>query len=298
MEWLPEGHVVYFVLDVVGQLDLGALIDAMQEQDPRGTRPYSPQMMVALLLYGYAVGVFSSRKLERATYESVPFRVLAGGEHPHFTTINSFRKRHLVRLEELFVQVLRLCQKAGMVRLGHVALDGTKVQGNASKHKAMSYQRMGEEEQRLSAEIERLKRQVGSLLEQAEELDTTEDAQLGEGQREEDLPAELQRREERLARIRRAQAELEAEATQARARALRAQAARAERSAARDPDAVERKRAATRARARRERAAQFHRPGQSHHGARRDVPAGLQLPGSGGRGASGDRRSGADQPVS
>ena len=239
---------------MVGQLDLGALIDAMQEQDPRGTRPYSPQMMVALLLYGYAVGVFSSRKLERATYESVPFRVLAGGEHPHFTTINSFRKRHLVRLEELFVQVLRLCQKAGMVRLGHVALDGTKVQGNASKHKAMSYQRMGEEEQRLSAEIERLKRQVGSLLEQAEELDTTEDAQLGEGQREEDLPAELQRREERLARIRRAQAELEAEATQARARALRAQAARAERSAARDPDAVERKRAATRARARRERA--------------------------------------------
>jgi transposase len=142
--------VVYFILDVVEQLDLSAFAAAMQEQDPRGTRPYSPQMMVALLLYGYAVGVFSSRKLERATYESVPFRVLSGGEHPHFTTINGFRERHLARLEELFVQVLRLCRQAGLVRLGHVALDGTKVQANASKHKAMSHGRMIEEERRLA----------------------------------------------------------------------------------------------------------------------------------------------------
>jgi transposase len=254
MEWLPQGHVVYFILDVVEQLDLSAFAAAMQEQDPRGTRPYSPQMMVALLLYGYAVGVFSSRKLERATYESVPFRVLAGGEHPHFTTINGFRKRHLGRLEELFVQVLRMCRRAGMVRLGHVALDGTKVQGNASKHKAMSHGRMSEEERRLAEEVERLRARVGSLFEQAEEADACEDAELGEGQREEDLPEELRRHESRLARIREAKAELEAEAAQARARALRAQAARAEQSAANHPDPVERKRAATRARSRRERA--------------------------------------------
>ncbi len=149
LEWLPEGHLAFFILELVEELDLGEIERAIQSKDPRGTRPYSPAMMVALLVYAYCVGVYSSRKIERATYEDVGFRVLAAGEHPFFTTINSFRKTHLEALAGLFVQVLRLCQRAGLATLGHVAMDGTKVQAAASKHKAMSYGRMSEEQARL-----------------------------------------------------------------------------------------------------------------------------------------------------
>ncbi len=124
-EWLPDGHLAFFVLDLVEDLDLGAIETELQRKDPRGERPYSPRMMTALLLYGYAVGTFSSRRIERATYEDVAFRVLAAGEHPHFTTVNGFRNRHRQALAGLFGQVLNECQSAGLVKLGHVAIDGT-----------------------------------------------------------------------------------------------------------------------------------------------------------------------------
>ncbi len=238
MDWLPKGHLAYFILDVVGELDLSAIEARIHEKDARGTRPYSPEMMVALLLYGYCVGVFSSRKIERGTYEDVAFRVLAGGEHPHFTTINGFRKEHLGALRSLFLQVLKLCQAAGLVKLGHIALDGTKVQGNASKHKAMSYERMLKSELQLTEEID-------ALMRRSEEVDSAEDERFGKGQREEDVPAELHRREKRLKKIREAKARLEAEAAEARARALREQAARARERSETSDDATGRKRAAT-----------------------------------------------------
>lgn len=186
-EWLPEGHLAYFILDLMPELDLSAIEGAIQEKDARGTQPYDPLMMVALVLYGYSVGVFSSRKLERATYEDVAFRVIAAGQHPHFTRIAAFRRTHLDALRGLFLQVLKLCEKAGLVKLGHVAIDGTKVQANASKHKAMSYERMLQKERQLEQEVE-------ALLRQAAETDETEDQRFGEGCREEDLPTELRRR--------------------------------------------------------------------------------------------------------
>lgn len=247
MDWLPEGHLAYFILDVVGELDLRVIHARLEEKDARGTRPFAPEMMVALLLYGCCVGVFSSRKLERATYEDVAFRVLAGGEQPHFTTINGFRKQHLDVLRGLFLQVLQLCQSAGLVKLGHVALDGTKVQANASKHKAMSYERMLKTELQLTEEI-------AALLERAAEVDASEDARFGEGQRDEDLPKELRRRETRLATIREAKARLEAEAAEARARKLREQAAAARECAESATDAEARQRAANRSAKRREQA--------------------------------------------
>ena len=127
MEWLPEGHLAYFMLELVGELDVSAMEAAIQSKDGRGTRPYSPRMMTALLLYAYCVGVFSSRKVERATYEDVAFRVLAGGAHPHFTTVNTFRLEHRDALAGFFVQVLQLCARAGLSTLGHVSLDGSKM---------------------------------------------------------------------------------------------------------------------------------------------------------------------------
>ena len=241
LEWLPEGHLAHFILDLVGELDLSSVEGAVQSKDPRGTRPYSPMMTTALLLYGYCVGVFSSRKLERATYEDVAFRVLCGGNHPDHSRIAKFRRVHLQGLRGLFLQVLKLCQLAGMVKLGHVAIDGTKLQANASKHKAMSYARMVQMERRLQEEID-------ALLARAEAIDASEDARYGRGCREDDLPAELRRRETRLARIREAKARLEAQTAEARARTLRIQAHRATEKAGADTvKASERKRAATRA---------------------------------------------------
>lgn len=209
-EWLPEGHLVYYILDLVDELDLGAIERTVQSKDPRGERPYSPRLMTAVLLYGYAVGVFSSRKIERATYDDVAFRVLAAGEHPHFTTINDFRAKHRVAFADFFHQVLEVCMSAGLVKLGHVAIDGSKMKANASKHKAMSYERMQKEEARLKAEVER-------LIRQAEETDAAEDALYGVGQQPQDLPAELQRRETRRAKIREALGALKREAGKARA---------------------------------------------------------------------------------
>jgi transposase len=216
-EWLPDGHLAFFVLDLVEDLDLGAIEAELQRKDPRGERPYSPRMMTALLLYGYAVGTFSSRRIERATYEDVAFRVLAAGEHPHFTTVNDFRNRHRQALAGLFGQVLKECQSAGLVKLGHVAIDGTKMKANASKHKAMSYERMLKDEARLTAEAE-------ALLAKADAVDSAEDELYGVGQTPQDLPAELQRRDARKAKIRQVREALQREAAEARATQLREQA--------------------------------------------------------------------------
>jgi len=241
LEWLPEGHLAYFIMDVVTELDLSGIEEEIRRKDARGERPYSPAMMVALLLYGYSTGRFSSRRIARGTYEDVALRVIAGGEHPHFTTINQFRLEHWGRLAGLFLQGYQMCQKAGLVKLGQVALDGTKIKAAASKHKAMSYQRMGQDEGRLRAEVE-------ALLRRAEQTDKEEDQRYGAGRDQEDLPAELARREQRLERIRAAKAELEKEAAAGRAAQLREQAA-GQRAKA-DDESVrsdERKRAQTRA---------------------------------------------------
>jgi transposase len=213
MEWLGEGHLVHFIIDVVERLDVASVEAAIAARDPRGTRPYSPRMMISLLLYGYCVGVFSSRKLARATYEDVACRVLCAGEHPHFTNINQFRLDHREAFAQLFVQVVRMCKRAGLVKLGHISTDGTKVLANASKHKAMTYERMQDEEVRLLAAI-------NELLENADRVNREEDEKYGAGVAALDLPEELSRRENRVARIQEAMAELEREAARARATEL------------------------------------------------------------------------------
>src|ERR1700676_4336397 len=204
-DWLPEGHLARFLVDLVGALDLSAIYASYEEKDGRGQSAYAPEMMVRILLYGYATGVYSSRKIEARTYEDVALRYLSGDQHPDHDTIAEFRKRHLEALSGLFTQALLLCEKAGLVKLGHVAIDGTKIKGNASKHKAQSYARMGETEARLKQEIE-------ALLQQAESTDAAEDVQYGKGVRGDELPEELRRRESRLKKIQQAKAELEREA--------------------------------------------------------------------------------------
>ena len=205
--WLPEGHLALFILDLVDVLDLSAITRIYEAKDPRGRAGYHPVMMTALLLYAYCIGKPSSRRIERATYEDVAFRVLAGDRHPDHDTIASFRKQHLNALGGLFTQVLLLCQKAGLVKLGHIAIDGSKMKANASKHKAMSYQRMAEAQEKLEQEVQ-------ALLAEAERIDQEEDVAYGKGKRGDELPKELQRREDRLRKIREAKAALEQEAQQ------------------------------------------------------------------------------------
>jgi transposase len=227
-DWLPEGHLASFISDVVDHaLDLAPIFGAYATGDGRGQPPYHPALMVKLLVYAYCTGKPSSRQIEKATYDEVPYRVLAANQHPDHDTLAAFRQQHLVALAALFLQVLALCQRAGLVTLGHVALDGTKVWANASKHKAMSYGRMGEAERTLEAE-------VAALLAQAQQVDAAEDAQYGTGRRGDELPAELTRRTTRLAKIREAKAALEAEA---RAEATQAAAAAQAKLAARQRQA-------------------------------------------------------------
>ena len=204
-DWLPEDHLARFLADVMSQLDLSAIYASYGEMDGRGRSAYAPEMMVRLLLYGYATGVTSSRKIEIKSYEEVPFRFLSGDQHPDHDTIADFRKRHLDALANLFTQALRLCEKAGLVKLGHVAIDGTKIKGNASKHKAQSYERMGESEARLRKDVE-------ALLAEAEAVDAAEDAKYGKGKRIDEIPKDLRRREDRLKKLEQAKAELEQEA--------------------------------------------------------------------------------------
>lgn len=203
-DWLPEEHLAYFILDVVTQLDLSEIL-APYEREERGFPPHHPQMMVGLLLYGYCTGVTSSRRLERATREDLATRVVAGGTHPDHSCIAEFRARHRKVFKKLFVQVLQLCVKAGLVKLGHVALDGTKMKANASKHKAMSYERMKRQEKELTQKVE-------ELLRQAEARDALDGQKYGKGRRGDELPEDLRHAESRLAKIRAAKAELEAEA--------------------------------------------------------------------------------------
>jgi transposase len=204
-DWLEPNHLARFVVEIVGELDLAAIYRVYLKEDARGRRGFHPAMMVSLLIYGYCMGITSSRKIEKATYDDVAFRVLAGDQHPDHDSIANFRKVHLPALSGLFFQVLRLCQKAGLVKLGHIAIDGTKMKANASKHKAMSYGRMTEAEAKLAEEVE-------ALLAEAERVDAEEDAHFGKGKRGDELPEELRRREDRLKKIRAAKAELEREA--------------------------------------------------------------------------------------
>jgi len=170
-EWLPENHLAYFVSDVVDQLDLSAIESVYAEED-RGQPPYHPRMMTKILVYGYCVGVFSSRRIQKRLVEDVAFRALAAGNQPDFRTLSDFRKLHLTALEELFRQVLRITLETGTMKLGRVALDGSKVKANASKHRAMSYGRMRETEKRLREEVRK-------LLSQAEAADAEEDTRYG-----------------------------------------------------------------------------------------------------------------------
>ncbi len=162
-EWLPPDHLSYFISDIVDHLDLSA-ITSVYERESRGGPPYHPRMMVKVLLYGYCIGVASSRRIAQRLYEDIAFRVLSANNTPDFRTISDFHKDHLSELSELFLQVLVLCQRAGLVKLGHVSLDGTKVKANASKHKAMSYGRMKEKSAQLESEVD-------ELLRRAEEMD-------------------------------------------------------------------------------------------------------------------------------
>jgi transposase len=206
-QWLEEGHLALFVSDVVEELNLSAIMKSYEEGDGRGRPPYHPLMMVKLLVYGYCIGKMSSRKIEHATYDDIAFRVLACNQHPDHDSIAEFRKRHLNELANLFVQVLTLCQRAGLVKLGRVAIDGSKFKANAYKYKTKRYWRLNEEEAKLQAEVQR-------LLKQAQEVDEAEDKSCGKGKRGDDLPEELRRRETRLARIREAKRSLEDEAKQ------------------------------------------------------------------------------------
>ena len=197
-EWLPADHLAYFISDVVDQVDLKEIL-SRYEGEERGYPPYHPVMMVKVLVYAYCVGAPSSRRIEKRLHEDIAFRVLAANNTPDFRTISDFRKEHLVALGGLFLKVLELCRQAGLAKLGHVSLDGTKVKANASKHKAMSYGKMKEKRARLEAEVE-------ELLKRAQEVDEEED------RRGDELPVELAFRESRLKKIREAQEALEAEA--------------------------------------------------------------------------------------
>jgi transposase len=202
-DWLPENHLAYFVSDVIDNVDLSAM-DEVYGEERRGQPPYDPRMMTKLLVYGYCVGVFSSRRLERRLVEDIAFRVLAAGNAPNFRTLSDFRKIHLKTLGDLFEQVLKIALEAGAMKVGRVALDGTKVKASASKHKAMSYGRMQEKEKEIRAEVK-------EMLARAQAADEEEDARYGD-RRGDELPAELGRREIRLQKIREAKKALEARA--------------------------------------------------------------------------------------
>lgn len=206
LDFVPEGHLAHMVRDLVrSELDLSAVLSTYDEA--RGAPPYDPAMMVALLLYGYTQGVRSSRRIARACEERVDFMAVTGMQKPDHDTINEFRRRHLPAIENLFVQVLHLCQKAGLVELGHVALDGSKVKANASKHKAMNYEHLKKTEKELAADVRR-------HFEEAEAVDRAEDEEFGKGKRGDELPEWARNKVERLKKIRQAKAALEAEAKQ------------------------------------------------------------------------------------
>jgi transposase len=237
-EWLPQDHLARFVAELVDEvLDLSAIY--ADYTGVRGFPPYDPRLMVRLLIYGYTTGVRSSRAVERKCVDDVAFRFPAADACPDFRSIARFRRRHLDALAGLFLQSLRLAQRLGMVRMGRVALDGTKLRANASKHKAMSDARLVDKEQVVEAEVAELEAAVADLLADAEATDTAEDARYGRDGKDVDLPAELDRREKRLARLQAARAQIEAEAAaKARAKAEAAQTRRQEAAGGADAEAV------------------------------------------------------------
>ena len=204
-DWLPEDHLARFLVDVVEELDLSSFYAHYEEGDGRGKAAYDPRMMVRLILFAYCWGVVSSRRIERATYDSVAFRYLAANDHPDHDTIAEFRRQFLEGLKGLFVQVLQLCQRAGLVKLGHVAIDGTKMKAHASRYRNRKYKQLQQEEKQLQEEVEK-------LLARAEQVDQAEDQQYGRSQKGEELPQELAQPERRLEKIRQAKASLEQEA--------------------------------------------------------------------------------------
>jgi len=206
-DWLPEGHLARFIADVAETLDLSEIYSVYERNDGRGLAAYHPLMLTRLLLYGYATGRTSSRRIERATYDDVAFRYLAADQHPDHDTIAAFRQQHLEALSKLFAQALRLCQQAGLVKLGTVVIDGTKVRANASPVHSMRYKDLDQQEQRLQA-------QVDEMLAEAERVDAAEDAEFGQGRRGDELPPELAEAKQRLEKLRQAKRELEQEARQ------------------------------------------------------------------------------------
>src|SRR5256712_1181208 len=200
---LPEGDVVFFLLDTVPQLDVSRFY-APYEREPRGAPPFDPALMVCLLLYAYCVVLFASRKIALACERNLAFLAIVGSARPDFRTISDYRKLHLEAFKEVFVQVVRLAAAAGLVKLGNVSTDGTKIQVNASRDKARSYGYM-------KKEVERLREDIEPLVTQAQQQDESDDAALG-SRRGDELPAELTRREDRLARIESAMRRLEAQA--------------------------------------------------------------------------------------
>lgn len=207
-DWLPADHLAHFINETVDELELDGFYDKYEE-DGRRNQPFEPRMMLKVLVYGYSTGTFSSRKLAKKLEEDVAFRYLAANNFPHHRTICDFRKQHLELFEDLFVQIVQIAQRVGLVKLGTVAIDGTKIKANASKHKAMSYKRMKEEQKKLKSEIEEIKREISARTKRAENEDEEEDRQYGKDKRGDELPAELQRREDRLRKIREARKELE-----------------------------------------------------------------------------------------
>jgi transposase len=234
-EWLPDGHLARFVAELVGDaLDLSAVY-AEYTEELRGYPPYDPRLMLRLLIYGYMTGVRSSRAIERKCVDDVAFRWLAADSAPDFRSIARFRRRHLDALADLFLQSLRLAQRLGMVKMGRVALDGTKLQANASRHKAMSHGRLVAKEEQVEAEVAELETVVAGLLADAEAVDVADDERFGVDGEDTDLPAELDRREKRLARLQAARAQIEAEATdKARAQAEATERARQARTGSGD----------------------------------------------------------------
>jgi len=204
-EWLPQDHLARFIADIMDELDMSAVYTEYERNDGRGLAAYHPLMVTRLLLYGYCIGVTSSRRIERATYDDLAFRYLATDQHPDHDTIANFRSQHLKALASLFVQALRLCQKAGLVKLGNVAIDGTKILANASTRRSVPYQKLKEREQYWKETVDR-------LLADAQQADEEENRRYGVGQPADPLPANLAHAKSRLAAIREAKEALEQEA--------------------------------------------------------------------------------------
>jgi len=202
-DWLPDDHLVYFILDVLQEIDLSSFYKAYSSNF--GRRPYNPKMMVGLLIYAYCIGLTSSRKIEKACLDSVPFRILTSDRKPDHDTIAAFRAKQLKSLSIIFMEVLELCNKSGLLRLGNISIDGSKMRANASKHKAMSYDRM-------EKAVPELEKEIDDLLKEAEKVDAFEDAKYGKGKRIDELPNDLKNRKSRLEKIRRAKNDLEKEA--------------------------------------------------------------------------------------